>query len=252
MRRRRLQVLVPLLAILAATVPAAAPAEAGGGCHAPATEARGTTVALTDLCFTPTVLRVAPGTEVTFVNRDTITHPLSRPGGDWYWDGAGGTRSTVRLDEAGTYPFFCHAHPGMVGVVVVGDGQGLGASVTGVAAPAPAADDAAADALAADALAAPDAAAAGTGKPAGATAQSAGLPRFPATWLVLVALAGLVGVVAGTRLSGRPRSGAGGPRPEARIGPTPEPHSPLAGPPNGRVAQRGKGRRGLSTHPPAR
>jgi plastocyanin len=194
MRRRRLQVLVPLLAILAATVLAAAPAEAGGGCHAPATEARGTTVALTDLCFTPTVLRVAPGTEVTFVNRDTITHPLSRPGGDWYWDGAGGTRSTVRLEEAGTYPFFCYAHPGMVGVVVVGDGQGLGASVTGVAAPA-----------------ADDAAAAGTGQPAGATAQSAGLPRFPATWLVLVALAGLVGVVTGTRLSGRPRSGAGGP-----------------------------------------
>ena len=124
MRRRRLAVLVPLFAILAATVLAAAPAAAGGGCHAPATEARGTTVALADLCFSPTVLRVAPGTEVTFVNRDTITHPLSRPGGDWYWDGEGGTRSTVRLDEAGTYPFFCYAHPGMVGVVVVGDGKG--------------------------------------------------------------------------------------------------------------------------------
>jgi plastocyanin len=148
---------------------AAVPAEAGGGCHAPATEARGTTVALTALCFTPTVLRVAPGTEVTFVNRDTITHPLSRPGGDWYWDGAGGTRSTVRLDQAGTYPFFCYVHPGMVGVVVVGDGQGPGASVTG--------------------LAARDA----------ATAQSGGLPQFSGTWLVLVALAGLVGVVIGTR-----------------------------------------------------
>jgi plastocyanin len=185
MPRRRLQVLVPLLAILAATVLAAAPAEAGGGCHAPATEARGTTVALTDLCFTPTVLRVAPGTEVTFVNRDTITHPLSRPGGDWYWDGAGGTRSTVRLDKAGTYPFFCYAHPGMVGVVVVGDGQGLGAAVTG--------------------LAAPDPAAAGTGQPAGTTTQSAGLPQFPGTWLVLVALAGLAGVVTGTRLAGRTR-----------------------------------------------
>jgi plastocyanin len=179
MRRRRLQMLVPLLAILAATVLAAAPAEAGGGCHAPATEARGTTVALTDLCFTPTVLRVAPGTAVTFVNRDTITHPLSRPGGDWYWDGAGGTRSTVRLDQAGTYPFFCYAHPGMVGVVVVGDGQGLGASVTG--------------------LAASDAPAAGTGQQAGTTAQGAALPQFPGTWLVLVALAGLIGVVTGTR-----------------------------------------------------
>jgi plastocyanin len=185
MRRRRLAVLVPLFAILAATVLAAAPAAAGGGCHTPATEARGTTVALIDLCFSPTVLRVAPGTEVTFVNQDTITHPLSRPGGDWYWDGGGGTRSTVRLDEAGTYPFFCYAHPGMVGVVVVGDGRGLGAGVDSVAAPA--------------------VAPAGAGQAAQPTTAGGGLPRLPATWLVLVALAGLVGVVTGTRLAGRSR-----------------------------------------------
>jgi plastocyanin len=198
MPRRRLAVLVPLLAILAATVPAAAPAEAGGGCHAPATEARGSTVALSDLCFSPTVLRVAPGSEVTFVNQDRITHPLSRPGGDWYWDGAGGARTTVRLDEAGTYPSFCYAHPGMVGVVVVGDGRGLGATPTaGLAAPS----------------AGPEAAEAG--RTAGATATAAGgLPQFPATWLVLVALAGLAGVVAGTRLAGRPRAGESRPDPE--------------------------------------
>ena len=193
MRRRRLLVLVPLLCVLAATVLAAAPASAGGGCHAPATEARGSTVALSDLCFSPTVLRVAPGSEVTFVNRDTITHPLSRPGGDWYWDGAGGARTTVRLDEAGTYPFFCYAHPGMVGVVVVGDGRGLGASVAGLAAPA-----------------GPEAAGAEVGQAAGTTAEGAGLSQFPATWLVLVALAGLVGVVTGTRLAGRPRAGEAG------------------------------------------
>ena len=191
MRRRRPVVLVPLLALLAAVVLAAAPAEAGGGCHAPATDARGTTVALTNLCFSPTVLRVAPGSEVTFVNRDTITHPLSRLGGDWYWDGAGDTRTTVRLDEAGTYPFFCYAHPGMVGVVVVGDGRGLGAT--------PAAGLAASSA-------APEAAAAADG---GAPLQ------VPATWLVLVALvalAGLAGIVTSvrrnlTRRSRGPRTG---------------------------------------------
>ena len=182
MARRRLAVLVPLIAILAATVLSATPAAAGGGCHAPATEGRGTTIALTDLCFTPTVLRVAAGSEVTFVNRDSIVHPLSRPGGEWGWDGTVGGRASVRLDQAGTYPFFCYAHPGMVGVVVVGDGQGLGASVTGLAAPA-----------------ANDAAAAGTGQAAGTTAQGAALPQFPGTWLVLVALAGLIGVVTGTR-----------------------------------------------------
>ena len=187
MCRRRLRVLVPLLAVLAATLLAAAPASAGGGCHAPATEGRGTTVALTDLCFTPTLLRVEPGSTVTFVNRDTTVHPLSRPGGEWGWDGGAGERTSVRLDQAGTYPVFCYVHPGMVGVVVVGDGRGSGAQVVQV-------DD-------------PPAPAAATGQPASAAAGpgSGGreLPSFPAAWLVLVALAALAGAAAGTRLKGR-------------------------------------------------
>jgi len=187
MCRRRLRVLVPLLAVLAATLLTAAPASAGGGCHAPATEGRGTTVALTDLCFTPTLLRVEPGSTVTFVNRDTTVHPLSRPGGEWGWDGGAGERTSVRLDQAGTYPFFCYVHPGMVGVVVVGDGRGSGAQVVQV-------DD-------------PAAPAAATGQPASAaTGPGAGgrdLASFPAVWLVLVALAALAGAAAGTRLGGR-------------------------------------------------
>jgi len=194
MRRRRLRALVPLLAVLAATVLAAAPASAGGGCHAPATEGRGRTVALTDLCFTPTVLRVQPGSTVTFVNRDTMAHPLSRPGGEWGWDGGVGDRATVRLDQAGTYPFFCHVHPGMVGVVVVGDGRGTGAQVVQV-------DD-------------PAASAAATGQPASAAATGSGsgdsggdLPSFPAAWLVLTALAALAGAAVGTRLGHRQPSG---------------------------------------------
>ena len=80
------------------------------------------------------MLRVEPGSEVTIVNRDPIDHPLSRPGGEWGWDGLIGDRTTVRLERAGTYPFFCYAHPGMVGVVVVGDGRGTGSGVVEVAA----------------------------------------------------------------------------------------------------------------------
>jgi plastocyanin len=185
MRRRRLTVLVPLLAVLAATVLAAAPASAGGGggCHRKATEGSGTTLALSELCFSPTVLRVEPGAEVRVVNRDTIAHPLSRPGGDWYWDGTVGDATTIRLDQAGTYPFYCFAHPGMVGVVVVGDGRGPGAGILQVAATdAPA----------------PDAQAADGGRPVAA---------FPAAWMVLVALAALVGAVVGTRLTARSPKG---------------------------------------------
>ena len=186
MRRRRLPVVVLLLALMAATVATAAPAAAGGGCHRKATEGSGTTLALSELCFSPTVLRVEPGAEVTVVNRDPIAHPLSRPGGDWYWDGTVGDATTVRLDQAGTYPFYCFAHPGMVGVVVVGDGRGPGAGVLQVAAtdaPAPGA------------------------QAAGSAAGGRPTPAFPIAWMVLVALAALVGAVAGTRLTARsPRS----------------------------------------------
>lgn len=199
MRRRRLPALVLLLAVLAATALTAVPASAGGGgCHRPATDARGTTLALTELCFSPTVLRVEPGSEVTIVNRDTLLHPLSRPGGDWYWDGGIGDTTTVRMDAAGTYPFFCYAHPGMVGVVVVGDGRGSGSGVVEAAATGSA--TAAGAELAADKAA-----------PAGAaTTAGNGNGQFPVAWLVVVALAALVGAVVGTRLAARSRAGASG------------------------------------------
>jgi plastocyanin len=187
MRRRRQPALVALLAVLAATVLTAAPAAAGGGgCHRPATEGRGTTWALDELCFSPTVLRVEPGSEVTVVNRDSLDHPLARPGGQWAWDGAVGDQTGVRFERSGVYPFFCYAHPGMVGVVVVGDGRGSAAATAGlvdVAVPAARTGAAAAD---------PAPARPGPGS-------------FPTTWLVLVALAALVGAAAGIRLAARSR-----------------------------------------------
>jgi plastocyanin len=196
MRRRRPPAVALLLAVLAATALTAVPAAAGGGgCHRPATEARGSTQALTELCFSPTVLRVEEGSQVTVVNRDGIDHPLARPGGEWYWDGNVGGRATVRFDKAGTYPFFCFAHPGMVGVVVVGDGQGTGSGVVEVA----------------DAGIASGAGTAAGGTRAGGTAATAdrGPGQLPVAWLVLVALAALVGSVVGTRLTTRGRAGAG-------------------------------------------
>jgi plastocyanin len=187
MRRRRLSVLVPLLAVLAGLLAAAPPAAAGGGgCHRPPTEGRGTTLALSELCFSPTVLRVAEGSEVTIVNRDQLDHPLARPGGDWGWEGRVGDRTTVRLNGAGTYPFFCYAHPGMVGVVVVGDGRGTGSGVVSVA----------------DSDAPPGGATA-EAAPAGAAGAEPAATRFPTAWLVLVALCALVGAAAGTRMAAR-------------------------------------------------
>jgi plastocyanin len=106
-------------------VPMAAPVDAGGGgCHNPeATEGRGTTVELRNSCFTPTVLRVAPGTDVTFVNADEYLHALSGINLGAYEEISAGDSARVRFDEPGTYPYMCHLHPTMTGAVIVGDAE---------------------------------------------------------------------------------------------------------------------------------
>ena len=185
MPRRRLRSIVLLLALLAATVLAAAPpaSAGGGGCHKPATEGRGGTLTLSELCFSPTVLRVAPGSEVTVVNKDSVAHPLGRSGRDWYWDGNVGDRATVRFETSGIQPFFCYQHPGMVGVVVVGDGRGTGGASTVEVATQDAQDAAA---------------------PAATPARAS----IPTAWLLVVAAAALLGAAGGTRLATRGRSRA--------------------------------------------
>jgi plastocyanin len=187
MARRPLHPLAAVLVVLAAIgLTAAPPAAAGAGCHRPPTEGRDDTLTLTELCFSPTVLRAAPRARLTIVNGDDLDHPLGRPGGAWAWDGGAGDRTTVQLGTSGVYPFFCYLHPGMVGVVVVGDGGGSGgATVVDVAAPGPASGAGAA------------------GRPAGTAPVEASVP--PA-WLVVVALAALLGALGGTRLAARRRS----------------------------------------------
>jgi plastocyanin len=98
---------------------AAAPAAAGGGCHR-TTEAAGDAVEVSGSCFTPTVLRVEPGTVVTWTNRDDIDHVVVGTG--WALDATlrEAARGSHRFSVAGSYPYSCHLHPGMNGVVVVG------------------------------------------------------------------------------------------------------------------------------------
>jgi plastocyanin len=144
--RRRLPLFAAVLAaaLLAALlqVPAAL---AGGYCHTPATDGRGTTVTMEDYCYSPTVLRVPSGGQVTFVNADKVAHPTVGRGSDWYADVGAAGRATIRFDKPGIYPYFCHQHIGMIGVVVVGDGRGEAAAPVVVADP-PAARPAAAGA----------------------------------------------------------------------------------------------------------
>ena len=137
--RRRLPLFAAALAaaLLAALlqVPAAL---AGGYCHSPVSDGRGTTVTTKDFCYNPTVLRVPSGGQVTFVNADNVAHPTVAQGGEWFADVAAAGRATVRFDKPGIYPYFCHQHLGMIGVVVVGDGRGQAAAPVVAADPPPA------------------------------------------------------------------------------------------------------------------
>jgi plastocyanin len=117
------------------------PASAGGGCHGGATQGEGDTVAMSKACFTPSVLRVDPGTEVTFVNKDPVVHNVSATGWGYLEDMNEGQAFTATFDEPGVYPYACTYHAGMTGAIVVGDGTGAGSGdlvtvepLTGVAA----------------------------------------------------------------------------------------------------------------------
>ena len=153
-RRRAIALMVMAVGITAALGIAAPPAGAsgGGGCGGPLTEGSGSTVVIRRSCFTPTVLHVAPGSDVSFVNHDPVPHNVLGAGGEWgsFERLRRGAPSTYRFDQPGTFAYACLYHPGMIGTVVVGSGVGTGAAVdirpvaASRPAPAPAASEPAA------------------------------------------------------------------------------------------------------------
>jgi plastocyanin len=117
--------------------PGVAGASGGGGCGGPVTDGAGTTVEIKDFCFGPTILRVATGETITFVNRDPFPHTVLGANGAWGSFDAlkQGREATYGFSKAGVYPYVCTWHPGMVGVVVVGDGIGGAIDTTTAAGP---------------------------------------------------------------------------------------------------------------------
>jgi plastocyanin len=131
-RRTLLSVTVALLAT-AWTPSAAVAGGGGGGCYRPASDGSGTRAVIEELCFTPTVLHVDPGSTVTWVNRDGgIPHTVT--GANQAWGSLEelrlGDEATFRFDRNGVYPYYCVYHPGMSGAVAVGDGSGSGVART--------------------------------------------------------------------------------------------------------------------------
>jgi plastocyanin len=114
---------------VATMVPLSGTASAGGGCHKPLTQGTGDQVEMEMACFTPSILQVDPGTEVTFTNRDPLAHNVSANGWGQLDAMFKGDSYTTRFRKEGTFPFACTYHAGMTGAVVVGDGDGPGSGV---------------------------------------------------------------------------------------------------------------------------
>jgi plastocyanin len=127
----RLLASLAMLAIaLAALVAVPAIALAGDPCFhsfdnrpAPST-GRTSQVLLADCVFTPTVNRVATGTTVTWRNASSQDHEVV--GSNMTWGAhdkllSPGDTIGWTFETAGTYGYSCMIHPGMTGVIVVGD-----------------------------------------------------------------------------------------------------------------------------------
>ena len=111
--------------------PGVARASGGGGCGRAVTYDAGTRINIHDYCFGPTILHVRPGETVTWVNRDTFPHSVLGANGSWgSFDSIRrhGHKLRYRFVEAGVYPYVCTIHVGMVGAVVVGNGEAVGAT----------------------------------------------------------------------------------------------------------------------------
>lgn len=113
-----------VLAFLAGGTPAVV--KAGGGCRGfDSTEATGTAVRMEGSCFVPTVLYAPAGSTITWTNNSTAPHNVAGATLEWgsYNELQNGETVQHRFDKAGTYPYYCFVHNGMVGAVVVGDGS---------------------------------------------------------------------------------------------------------------------------------
>ena len=77
-------------------------------------------VTIVDFAFDPAELRVAAGSTVTWVNRDSVSHTATADDGS-FDTGAidGGATGSHTFDAPGTFAYFCAFHPNMTGTVIV-------------------------------------------------------------------------------------------------------------------------------------
>lgn len=99
------------------------PAGPGGDCDFPIPRVAGTTVVfIRDFRFEPEEVRVARGTQVSWINCGPLEGHTSTSSVAGTWDSgllAPGEFYTRRFDDEGEYDYFCAPHPFMEGRVTV-------------------------------------------------------------------------------------------------------------------------------------
>ncbi len=80
-------------------------------------------VIIRDFAFTPSQVRIRPGTKVTWVNcgaAGAVSHTTTADAGKWASPLlAPGDTYTAEFATAGTFTYHCEPHPGMKGGVIV-------------------------------------------------------------------------------------------------------------------------------------
>lgn len=120
-----------VLIVAVGLAPGVATASGGGGCGRAVTDDDGTRIGISGFCFDPTIFRVQPGDTVTWINKDPVPHSVLGANGSWGgFDSIrrNGGEVSYRFVDAGVYPYVCTFHVGMVGAVVVGNGQAAGST----------------------------------------------------------------------------------------------------------------------------
>jgi|SRR5678816_2998811 plastocyanin len=99
--------------------PAPSPAPTPGGATSAVTIPSGAQV-LGNRAFMPDDLDITVGTTVTWTNSDSVAHTSTSNGSGWDSGTiAPGRGFSFTFQTAGTFPYHCAIHPGMVGSVVV-------------------------------------------------------------------------------------------------------------------------------------
>lgn len=78
-------------------------------------------VTIADYLYDPETITVPAGTTVTFTNRDTTAHTATSKDSGAFESGSidTGKSGEVRLEESGTFAYYCLFHPFMKGTIVV-------------------------------------------------------------------------------------------------------------------------------------